>query len=299
MSRKPRGSKIPVPHFRKIDFDQEFKRGRRAYDDRAVGRWWRQRSEDRSHARAYRTIARFIQRLRLPGRPTVVDYACGHGSMLVRLFRVLPGARLVGVDGSKLQLEMARRRLIRLDRRAMDRVELIETKLPDFTLPRGMADLAVFVFPNLVANETDQPYFDKHGYKHPRDSVVGRQLAKLREENPDDETCHTDPDLVYDELMTNRVVARNIRGLVKTGGLCVRVEYSNSIREGLTQLVQDRTAFEEGSLTRRYGGKRPDRFFEYLFNDYHRSKVIEDVYHQTGEEDDKEGGYLIGVLRAV
>lgn len=290
---------MPASHFRDIDFDREFKKGRKAYDDRAVGRWWRQRSEDGSHARAYRTIARFVRRLHLPRDPTIADYACGHGSMLVRLFRLFPTAKLIGIDGSALQLEMARRRLTRLDRRAMDRVRLIETKLPDFTLPRGVADLAVFVFPNLVANESDQPYFDRHGYKHPRDSVVGRQLAKLREEDPDEETCTSDPDEVYDELMTNRVVARNIRRLMKRGGLCVRVEYSNSIREGLTQLVQDRTAFEEGSLARRYGGRASERFFEYLFDDYHRSKVIEDVYHQTGEEDDRHGGYMIGVLRAI
>jgi hypothetical protein len=162
-----------------------------------------------------------------------------------------------------------------------------------------MADLAVFVFPNIVANDSDQPYFNRHGYRHPADSVVGRRLATLREPDPEEETCTSDPEQFFDELMTNRVVARGLRRLVRKGGHCVRVEYANSIREGLTELVQDRTAFEEGSLTRSYGGKKSERFFEYLFNDYHRSKVIEDVYHQTGDEDDKEGGYMIGLLRAI
>jgi hypothetical protein len=77
------------------------------------------------------------------------------------------------------------------------------------------------------------------------------------------------------------------------------VEYSNSIREGLTQLVQDRTAFEEGSLDRYFGGKRPERFFEYLHGDYHRSRVIEAVYHQTRDRSDREGGYMTALLRAI
>ena len=291
----------PAAHsYERINFDREFKKGLKAYD-KVVGNWWRQLSEDGPHALAYRTIARFCRNLHLPESPTIVDYACGHGSLLLRLFRTFPTALLIGIDGSEVNLGIARDRLRKLNRNALDRVEFIKTKLPDFSLPKGVADLAIFMFPNIVANDDDQPYYDKHGYKHPADSVVGKTLAKLREPDPEDETVDDDQDtgLLFDEIMSNRVVARNIRGLTRKGGLCVRVEYANSIREELTELVQDRTGFEEGSLTRKYGGKKTEQFFEYLFGDYHRSKVIEDVYHQTRDDDDKIGGYMMGVLKAI
>lgn len=299
-TRRSPAAPPPAHDYERINFDREFKKGPKAYD-RVVGNWWRERSEDGPHALAYRTIARFCHRLRLPANPTIVDYACGHGSLLVRLVRTFPTARLIGIDGSEVNLEIASARLKRLGRSATDRVEFIRTKLPDFGLPRGVADLSIFMFPNIVANDEDQPYYDRHGYKHPADTVVGKALARLREPDPEDETVKDDqdPDLLFDEIMTNRVISRNIRSLTKKGGLCVRVEYANSIREGLTELVQARTGFEEGSLTRRYGGRKSERFFEYLFGDYRRSKVIEDVYHQTRDDDDKVGGYMMGVLRAV
>lgn len=290
----------PAHNYERINFDREFKKGPKAYD-KLVGNWWRERSEDGPHALAYRTIADFCHRLNLPEAPTIVDYACGHGSLMLRLFRKFPKARIIGIDGSEVNIGIAQERLRKLNRNAMDRVEFIKTKLPDFSLPTKVADLSIFMFPNIVANDDDQPYYDKHGYKHPADSVVGTTLAKLREPDPEDETLgdDQDPELLFDEIMTNRVVARNIRSLTRKGGLCVRVEYANSIREGLTELVQDRTGFEEGSLTRKYGGKKSERFFEYLFGDYHRSKVIEDVYHQTRDDDDKVGGYMMGVLKAI
>jgi len=36
-----------------------------------------------------------------------------------------------------------------------------------------------------------------------------------------------------------------------------------------------------------------------LASAYFRSRVLEDVYLQTGDERDKNGGYLITVLRAI
>ncbi len=293
-----RSGRASVPPFSRIDFEREFKKGQKAYEE-VVGQWWRSLSEDRAHAHAYRNIAAFIGIVRLPAKPVIVDFACGHGSMLLRLYHRFPKARFIGVDGSKVNLDEAGRRLRRLDRKAMDRVELIHTKLPDFDLPRAVADLVVFTFPNIVAHEDDQPYYDRHGYRHPVDAAVCRALARMKEPDPEDETSSDKPAQLFDEMMTNRVIARNMRHLVKKGGFCVRVEYSNSIREGLTQLVQDRTAFEEGSLDRPIDGKRAERFFEYHYGDYRRSRVIAAVYHQTRDETDREGGYRTGLLRAI
>jgi methylase of polypeptide subunit release factors len=274
-------------------------KGRKAYD-KVVGDWWRRQSHNRAHALAYRTIATFMSTLRLSARPTILDYACGSGSMLIRLFRQFPKARLIGVDGSGVLLEQARRRLRRLNRNALDRVEFIETQLPDFTIKKGLADVVVFTFPQIVVHPDEQEHYDRHGYKHPADTVVGKALAKMREPEPEDEPPgNQGPESIFDELMTNRVIARSQRRLLKDGGLCVRVEYSNSNREGLTQLVQDRTAFEDGSLERAYGGRKSEQFFKYLWSEYHRSRVIEDVYHQTRDKSDMEGGYMISVLRVI
>ncbi len=293
-----RNGRPAPPPFKKINFEREFQQGGKAYEN-VVGEWWRSLSEDRAHALAYRRIAGFIGHLRLPTRPTIADYACGHGSMLLRLYDRFPKARFIGVDGSKRNIEEAGRRLQRLDRKALERVDFIRTKLPNFDLPRSIADLVVFIFPNIVAHEDDQPYYNRHGYRHPADSAVCRVLARMREADPEDQTDQPKPAALFDEMMTNRVVARNMRRLLKKGAFCVRVEYSNSVREGLTQLIQDRTAFEEGSLERPFGGKRAERFFEYLYGDYHRSRVIEAVYHQTRDASDREGGYMTSLLRAI
>ena len=67
----------------------------------------------------------------------------------------------------------------------------------------------------------------------------------------------------------------------------------------MTGLVQQRLAFEEGSLEEKVDGYQAEQLFTLLNCLYFRSKVTEDVYHQTGEESDKEGGYLLTILAAV
>ena len=99
-------------------------------------------------------------------------------------------------------------------------------------------------------------------------------------------------------LIDAKVISRNLRGLVHTDGWCARVEYSNAEWDELTDLVQMRMKFEQGALGKKIDGKRPKKIFSHKFSDYYPSDVIEDVYHQTGDETDAEGGYFVTLLKA-
>jgi len=90
-----------------------------------------------------------------------------------------------------------------------------------------------------------------------------------------------------------------LRSLLRTGGLCLRAEYSNASREELTELVQHRQSFEEGTLSQEIQGIGPERLFSLGNSVYYRSQVILDVYHQTRDKSDREGGYFINILKAV
>lgn len=281
-----------------LDFEQELDRGRKTYNNK-VGQWWLDQAFNEDHKKAYRKIARFAQQHLKKEPRVVIDYACGPGHILCRLYKRFPKAEIYGLDGSKLMLDRTDERLRQIGGDFDERVCLVETFLPNFDLDLPKADLLVFAFPNIVVRTKDQPYYDLHGYQSRRDDVVAQYLADTREPDPEEETVVDEPDVLYDSLLTSKVISRNLRGLLKRGGICIRAEYSNAPREELTRLVQQRQAFEEGSLKSKLGGKRPKRLFKLMESKYISSKVIEDVYHQTKDESDKEGGYFMNVLKAI
>ena len=284
--------------YRQIDFDKELNRGPRTYDD-AIGRWWESRSNDWAHRYAYRNIARHISSFFARPPRQVIDYACGAGPILTKLCWHFPNSHITGLDGSRYLLDTAAQRLKHLGRNWSSRVELRLTELPDFSLSGGQADLLVFLFPNIVPQPDNHEVYNRNGFQHEDDAAVGEYLSKAREPDPENETVDNDADSVYDSLLTDKVISRNLRGLLKTGGICVRAHYANAPREELTELVQQRLAFEEGSLEEKVDGYQAEQLFTLLNCLYFRSKVTEDVYHQTREESDKEGGYLLTILAAV
>ncbi|MCS4537756.1 MAG: hypothetical protein HYY67_02700 [Thaumarchaeota archaeon] len=105
--------------------------------------------------------------------------------------------------------------------------------------------------------------------------------------------------MLSDSLLRGKVVSRNLRGLLKKGGICVRVEYAKAERERLTELEQCRLAFEEGSLKTSVNGRKAEKLFDFISSTYFQSKVMEDVYYQTKDETDRKGGYSITMVEAV
>ncbi len=281
-----------------IDFESELQRGRKSYNEK-VGRWWYRQSENNPHKKAYKKIARCAEEF-APKKPgVIIDYACGGGQLLTRLYKRFPKSEIIGIDGSSWMLEIVEKRLQKIGGNFDKRVLLVESFLPNFELDLPRADILVFAFPNIAVRAKDQPYYDENGFEHPGDQKVARFLAEAREEDPDEETVFDEPDELWDSLLTCKVISRNLRGLLKKGGICIRAEYSNARRDELSRLVEMRQAFEEGSLGKIGQGFKAEKIFKLLDSRYYRSKVIEDVYHQTRDELDSVGGYFINILKAV
>jgi len=311
MSPRTTSKKSPAAHKRPdIDFDKLLSKGATTYDS-AIGHWWHTRSLDSAHRRAYEHIAQsshgFCQAYSIEPK-SIVDYACGGGSFLGELRRSFPKAHLVGLDGSHQLLkacaeahgeECALRPQMEAFARKGKPVSLTQTNLPNFKLPQGKCDLAFLVFPNLVPDARHLKDFDRNGYSHRKDNEVAHMLARFREMDPEEETITTPADELFDELMTTRVFSRNLRGLLRKGGMLVRAEYSQAHREQLTELTQWRNLFGEGALETSIKGKKSEVFFRFLGSEYRTSKVILDVFHQTGDPDDRHGGYMLSFFEAV
>lgn len=295
-----------------IDFEKLFLKGHRSYDT-AVGDWWHGQASNAAHRKAYRHIAETIRARFSRGGDgrLIVDYGCGSGYFLEYLAALLPKARIVALDGSRRMLERAR---LRVEAAGLDadlvpakaafdrkgpRIRLVQTTLPNFSLPHGKADAVAFLFPNLTPAPGDQAYYDRHGYKKRADTAVARILARLREMDPEDEIPGPPPQEMYDGLMTDRVISRHIRSLLRKGGLWFKVDYANAPREELSHLTLMRSFFTEGALEEKVKDLEVEVFFRYRRNWFKRSQVILDVYHQTKDPSDKTGGYFISEFEAV
>ncbi len=209
--------------YRKIDFDQELDTGPKTYN-KTLGKWWLNQSKNRTHGHAYRKIAEHMSSFFGHPPKRIIDYGCGAGHMLTRLYHRFPNSRFTGIDGSSLMLEVASKRLQYLGRGWKQRVELIETELPDFSLPGGKADALLFVFPNIVPPE--DPEEEDDDLHHADDLAVAEYLAQAREPDPEEETVDDDEETLSDSLLTDNVISRNLRGLLKKGGVCVRADYA-------------------------------------------------------------------------
>jgi hypothetical protein len=112
------------------------------------------------------------------------------------------------------------------------------------------------------------------------------------------EQTDEDPDILQ-SLLVNRVISKNLRSLIKRGGYCLRVEYANARREEFQNVFQKQFSFQEGSLDKSLSNRKVQHLFELVRSEYHRSKVMEDTYEQTGDDSDKKGGYWISLLKAL
>jgi SAM-dependent methyltransferase len=261
-----------------------------------TGEWWLRHSLDAVHRRAYRKIADFIRDSYVREPACIVDYACGPGDLLALLSLQFRRSQLVGLDGSSFLLSRARRRIALLPKSCSKRISLIETPLPNLRLLRGKADLVIYCFPNMVPFSPVSPVAGSVLCE--KDRRVARSLS-LAPDSIDDHAGQLDALANQRGLEQGRTISMNLRRLLVREGICVRVEYATVQRHELAPFELSHVAFEEGSLDEGIGGQKPNQWFRFLASAFFRSRVLEDVYEQTGDQRDKNGGYLITVLRAI
>lgn len=266
------------------------KNGEFSYDGE-VGRWWLKHSLDAAHRRAYRNIADFIRDsfTREPG--TIVDYACGPGDLLSLLSMQFNKSKLAGLDGSEFMLSLALRRFASLPPECAARISLVKTSLPNMNILHGEADLVTFCFPNMVPSGEKHPSRNRSCLNE-SDRQVARSLSLAVEEGEGAKANQCG-------LEQGRCISFNLRQLLSKGGICIRIEYATMRRHELSPLELAHVAFEEGSLDEKVEGILPRQWFRFSASAYFRSRVLEDVYEQSGDERDRNGGYLITVLRAI
>jgi hypothetical protein len=267
-----------------------------SYND-ITGKWWLDKAADRFHQRAYRNIAEYIQ-TSIPRSPQlIVDYACGAGDLLSLLSLQFPDSQLIGLDGSSLLLDRAEKRLSLMPPGCTRRISLIETALPKRSRLEKRADLVVYCFPNMTPASDEEG----KGLKITVNSTDARIAQHLSEANePGEEALPlSDLEAIQHALLYGRCISHNLRRLLIRDGICIRVEYATSQRHEWSSRDLLLVSFEEGSLDMEVAGIKPRPWFRVLASAYFRSKVLEDVYHQTGDERDTNGGYLITVLRAL
>ncbi len=272
----------------KIDFTKTLASGLGAYNTN-VGQWWVNKTRNTAHAAAYRNITNHVVQWAQRESGLIIDYGCGTGLLMKRLVDVLPAWKFLGIDGSKVMLGDAETWAgpKRAGRPAS--VEFRLAKLPDFSVSTQKADVIVFTFPNIVSVASGRRQFEEI---FPKDRDLARMLALKQEKGKG-------ADALYDSLFMSRVVSRNLRSLLRKGGLCVRVDYSQGARHELGRFDQLSTLFEEGSLNARQSRLKPQKFFKLLSSQYYPSAVIRDVYDQTKDIDFLEGGYLVSLLKAI
>lgn len=272
----------------KIDFTQTLAAGLGAYNTN-VGQWWVNKTRNAAHAAAYMNIANHVAQCARGEGGLIIDYGCGPGLLIKRLADLLPAWKFIGIDGSKVMLHGAETwaRTKRKGRPAS--IEFRLSKLPDFSASIPKADIIVFTFPNVVTVASERRRFEGIFLE---DREVAGLLAMKQEKGEGVEA-------LYDQLFMSRVVARNLRFLLRSGGLCVRVDYSQGTRDELSRFDQVSTLFEEGSLKARQSRLKPQKFFHLLYSHYYPSNVIRDVFEQTKDKDFLEGGYLVSLLQAI
>jgi SAM-dependent methyltransferase len=266
--------------------------------DRKLGRWWLAHSMDGAHKRAYQNIADFIRASFVHEPALIVDYACGPGNLLALLSSRFQHSKLTGVDGSAFMLDLARSRASGLPAEHSKRISFIETELPNPDVLPGEADLVIYCFPNMIPFSREDADTGKWNRLSPDDRKIARSL--LTACTPDDEAG---PTAVYvsnlNALEMGRCVSQNLRQMLVKDGVCVRIEYATAQRHELSPEELEFVAFEEGSLDAKVDGRTPRLWFRLLASAFYRSRVLEDVYEQTGDKRDMSGGYLITVLRAI
>lgn len=272
--------------------------GDSSYDEHDYGaKWWYRRARDPIHRRAYRSIAEYGARF-VPAEPRlIIDYGCGPGLLARELARRFPSALILGIDESAGMIEAAHE-VIATSRLGplKEHCEFLRMALPDFHVDLPKADAVFFSFPDFrFASERKAAArwrdFFPEDWRHT--VALRKRLAREADgyqPNP------------RDRIFLERVAGRNLRHLVKRGGHIVRVDYGNANRAQCDDVCVAQMAWCEGSLAPPDAAPKERRqlvFTRLEASRYVPSRVMRDVYAQTGDRDDREGGHLTSVLRAL
>ena len=282
----------------KVDFEKELRTNFRGYNT-TLTRWWNIRACNKSHCNAYRNIANYVTTHVDLIPSLVIDYGCGTGRLLGEIAVRFVETKFIGIDGSAGMLKTAKTYLKNKAPDLLNRIKLLKAPLPIRLLLGKRADLVTFTFPHILSNLYDldlNSFLEFLTYSEIENAMILAEDKGMEEVS--NEYNDEDPDLLH-SLLVNRVIAKNLRSLVKRGGYCLRVELANARREEFPEIFQKRFSFQEGSLDQSLSDQSVQQPFELVRSEYHRSKVMEDAYEQTGDESDRKGGYWISLLRAL
>jgi SAM-dependent methyltransferase len=282
----------------KVDFEKELRTNFRGYNT-TLTRWWNIRACNKSHCIAYRNIANYVTTHIDLVPSLVIDYGCGTGRLLGEIAVRFVDTKFIGIDGSSAMLKTAKTYLKNKAPDLLNRIKLLKAPLPIRLLLGKRADLVTFTFPHILSNLYDldlNSFLELLTYSEIENAMILAEDKGMEEVS--NEYNDEDPDLLQ-SLLVNRVIAKNLRSLVKRGGYCLRVELANARREEFPEIFQKRFSFQEGSLDKSLSDQSLQQPFELVRSEYHRSKVMEDAYEQTGDESDRKGGYWISLLRAL
>ena len=282
----------------KVDFKKELRTNFRGYNT-TLTRWWNIRACNKSHCNAYRNIANYVTTHVDLIPSLVIDYGCGTGRLLGEIAVRFVDTKFIGIDGSAGMLKTAKTYLTKEAPNLLNRIKLLKAPLPTRLLLGKRADLVTFTFPHILSNLYDldlNSFLELLTYSEIENAMILAEDEGMEEVS--NEYNDEDPDLLQ-SLLVNRVISKNLRSLVKRGGYCLRVELANARREEFQEIFQKRFSFQEGSLDKSLSDQSLQQPFELVRSEYHRSKVMEDAYEQTGDESDRKGGYWISLLRAL
>jgi len=282
----------------KVDFEKELRTNFRGYNT-TLTRWWNIRACNKSHCNAYRNIANYVTTHVDLIPSLVIDYGCGTGRLLGEIAVRFVDTKFIGIDGSAGMLKTAKTYLTKEAPNLLNRIKLLKAPLPTKLLLGKRADLVTFTFPHILSNLYDldlNSFLELLTYSEIENAMILAEDEGMEEVS--NEYNDEDPDLLQ-SLLVNRVISKNLRSLVKRGGYCLRVELANARREEFPKIFQKRFSFQEGSLDKSLSDQSLQQPFELVRSEYHRSKVMEDAYEQTGDESDRKGGYWISLLRAL
>lgn len=274
-----------------VDFDKQLKASSTGYN-RTLTQWYNTRASNGSHCNAYRKITKYIATHVYPAPFLAVDYGCGTGRLLVELALRFEKTKFIGIDGSATMLKTTKNYLEKELPTFQNRIKLLQNPLPSNLALGKKADLVTFTFPHILSNLYHLDLDSFLEFLTYSEIENGVNLAESIDEN-------TDKDVLLRSLLVNRIISKNLRSVLRRGGHCIRVELANTRRQEFSKTLQKRYSFEEGSLEKSVSDRKLNQYFQLIHSEYHRSKVIEDVYEQTSDETDRKGGYWISLLKAL